>query len=473
MERGRTLFDGGARLRPDMAHVLAHALEGLKATDEELELIREQVRLRPTVANHRYHLGNTLFGKGLLDDAIAEYREAIRLIPDDAKAHYNLGLALDRKGLLKDAIAEYREAIRLKPDDAETRFNLGFALFGTGRFDDAIAEYREAIRLKPDDAESHYNLGFALFGTGLLDDAIAEYRATIRLKQDYAEAHCNLGIALRNKGLLDDSIAEFREAIRLKPSLSEAHDGLGLGLVGKGRFDDAIAECREAIRLKPDYAEAHNNLGLSLRSKGNYAEALAEFKRGHELGSKRPGWRYPSAQWIRDTERQLKLAERLPGVLKGEDKPKDTAEELTFAQICYDKASYASSAKFSEDAFRDDPKLADDLIAGNRYNAACSAVLASSDRAKDDPKPSEEEKTRLRKRAIEWLKADLAFWTKLVANGNKRQKAFVNQTLEHWKVDADLKGVREPAELAKLPEGERPQWSALWAEVDGLIEKAK
>ena len=45
--------------------------------------------------------------------------------------------------------------------------------------------------------------------------------------------------------------------------------------------------------------------------------------------------------------------------------------------------------------------------------------------------------------------------------------------LSHWKVDADLAGVRDPGSLATLPEGERAEWRALWAEVDALLGQVR
>ncbi len=44
--------------------------------------------------------------------------------------------------------------------------------------------------------------------------------------------------------------------------------------------------------------------------------------------------------------------------------------------------------------------------------------------------------------------------------------------LEHWLRDRDLVGVRDPEELANLPEQERKAWRAFWAEVRALLEKA-
>ena len=117
------------------------------------------------------------------------------------------------------------------------------------------------------------------------------------------QAHSNLGEALSQQGKLDEAIAEYRTAIRLQPDLAVAHYNLGNALKDQGKLDEAIAEYRTAIRLQPDYAEAHCNLGIFLQQQGAYTEGLEMLRKGHELGSRRPDWRYPSAQWVAEAER--------------------------------------------------------------------------------------------------------------------------------------------------------------------------
>ena len=134
---------------------------------------------------------------------------------------------------------------------------------------------------------------------------------------------------------------------------ASGHYALGIALNSQGKRDDAIAEYREAIRLRPDYPEAHCNLGHVLRAQGNYAGSLAMLRRGHELGTKKPGWRYPSARWVADAERLAALAERLPALLRGEDRPADEAERLAFADLCYRNQFHAAAARLFDEALRD------------------------------------------------------------------------------------------------------------------------
>jgi hypothetical protein len=72
-----------------------------------------------------------------------------------------------------------------------------------------------------------------------------------------------------------------------------------------------------------------------------------------------------------------------------------------------------------------------------------------------------------------WLRAELAHWTKQAETGKLEAKGLVRQGRRHWKDDADLAGLRDRGEPAKLPENEQTAWRALWAEVDELLEKAQ
>ena len=254
-----------------------------------------------------------------------------------------------------------------------------------------IAEFREAIRLKPDDALAHFNLGNALHGSADVRGAIAAYREAIRLKPDYAAAHSNLGNALSSSGDVRGAIAAYREA----------------------------------IRLKPDLAAAHCNLGFALRGQGQYAESLAELRVGHELGSKRPDWRYPSAAWVAQAERLAALADRVPAVLAGTARPADSAERLAFAQMLYDAKRYPAAARLWSEALAADPKLGDDRRAQHRYIAARAAALAAAGRGKDEPPPDAAAKAELRRKALDWLRAELAAWSKVLDSGDPKAGAAV------------------------------------------------
>ncbi|HEY7424072.1 MAG TPA: tetratricopeptide repeat protein [Gemmataceae bacterium] len=338
-----------------------------------------------------------------LEEAIRFYTAAIALRPQSPGAHNNLGNALYDNGRLDEAIAEYREALRINKDFAEVRCNLANPLHDKGLLDEAIAEHREAIRIKKDYAKAHNNLGNALRAKGQVDEAIDEYREAIRIKKDFAQAHTNLGIVLGDKGQLDEAITEYRTAIQLKKDDALAHFGLGLALYAKGRPDEAIAAYREAIRINKDYPEAHCNLGIILQGQGEFRQAVEEPRLGHELGSKKTRWPYPSAQWVRNCERLAELDDKLPAILSGQKQPADTTERLALAQLCQMpcKKCYADALRFYSAAFDEEPKLADDLNAHHRYNVACAAALAGCGQGKDADQLDSKESAHLRQQALD------------------------------------------------------------------------
>jgi hypothetical protein len=45
--------------------------------------------------------------------------------------------------------------------------------------------------------------------------------------------------------------------------------------------------------------------------------------------------------------------------------------------------------------------------------------------------------------------------------------------MRHWQHDPDLAGIRDPDALAQLPEGERKECEAFWAEVQALVDRAE
>jgi tetratricopeptide (TPR) repeat protein/serine/threonine protein kinase len=407
------------------------------------------------------------------DKAIDAANKGIGLRPGNAAAHYNLGCALQAAGKYAEAEKAFGKAIHLKKNFPEAHLNLGGALMRQAKFAAAETAFRQAILLRQNSPQAHHNLGAALQAQGKLRAAVAAFRQAILLRPDFAEAHDGLGNALRALGKHAEAEAAYRESLRLRPRDAPAYYNLGCTLQVAGKYAEAEAEFRAAIRLRPDYAKAHCNLAHALRSQGRFAESLAAYKRGHELGRKHPGWNYPSGQWVREAQQLVALDALLSGVDKGAAKPTSAGEYIVLAQFCLlYKKRFAAAARFYEQAFAPEPKLAEDLKKGHRYGAACAAALAAAGQGTDAARLTGREQARLRKQALAWLRADLEAWGKLLKDEPDKARAIVLQQMRHWLADADLAGVRGKA-LAKLPEAERRPWQKLWAGVANALARAQ
>ena len=464
-------------LKPDLAEAhgnLGIVLRAQRKPAEAEAAFRKAIELKPDLAEALLNLGTALHDQGKLAEAVAVYQKAIEHKPDYAEAHSNLGTSLLAQGKPAEAEAAFRKAIELKPDYAEAHNNLGSALHDQGKLAEAVAANKKAIELKPDLAEAYGNLGTSLLAQRKLAEAEAAFQKAIELKPDNAAAHGALGNALHDQGKLAEAVAAYKKVIELKPDLAEAHYSLGNVMDHLGKLAEAVAAYKKAIALKPDFAEAHCNLGKALQQQGHFADALAARKPGHELGSRQPNWRYPSAQWVREAERLVVLDAKLPRVLKGEVEPADVGERLALAQICQlpCKSLHAAAVRFYADAFAEHPTLADDLQHQHRYYAACAAALAGCGRGKDGGGLPDKDFVRFRNQALKWLRDDLTAWHKVQDKyGDKARPAF-EQQMAHWLEDTDFAGVRGSEALARLPETERKDWQRLWEEVEALRKEA-
>jgi tetratricopeptide (TPR) repeat protein len=443
---------------------------GKQGLEEAIGYYRAAVAIRPDNSGAHNDLGVALHEQGKLDEAVQAFGKAIALQPDLALPYSNLGNALRAQRKLDEAVQALRKAIALRPDLAEAHNNLGNALRAQRKLDEAVRALRKAIALQPEVAGVHQNLGLALHEQGKLDEAVQAFRKGIALQPDYAEAHYNLGLALRAQGKPDGAVQALRKAIALQPDYAEAHYNLGLALHEQRKLDEAVQAYRKAVALRPDLAEAHCNLGKAQLAHAELADGLASLKRGHRLGCQRAGWPYPSAQWVQNAERLVRLNARLPEVLAGRTKPRNNAQRLALADLCQKRAKqfYAAAVRLYSEAFAAQPSLA---IGGLRYNAACAAALAGCGKGKDAPQ-SEKERAHLRGKALAWLRADLSARQDVLQKLPQLARPPVAQLLRHWQKDLALAGVRDAAALAKLPETECRKWIKLWGDVSALLAKA-
>ncbi len=430
-------------------------------------------------------------------------------------AYNNLGAALivrgDHEGavaLLRKALEEGEALVAAHPEARDHRrgmatahLNLGGALLHQDDHRGAAAQSRKALEGfealvadHPDDrdyrhgvAVAHRQLGYVLRGQGNRVGASEQWRKALEGYAELAAAHpkvpeYNEGEAmvrplldeiLRELGKPDEAIALFREDVRLNPKSAAAHFNLAVALFKQGEAEEAIVELGEATKLDGDHlGEAIFGLADLLGQRGRYDEAITKLRRARDLArrERRPDAIERADGLIERFSKSMALATRLPGVIRGDEKPRDAVEELAFAEFAGQTKRFGASARLFADAFQSDPKLAENITAQNRYKAACAAVRAAIGQ-EDVPSPmSEPERARWRKQALAWLEADLAHWTKLARSGPRQDQATVKQTLDRWKVDPALAAIRDEDSLKILPEDERKACRSLWAGVDALLE---
>jgi protein O-mannosyl-transferase len=403
------------------------------------------------------------FQVGYWKDDQQLWEHALEVTTNNALAHNNLALHFIRRGRLLRAEKEVEAAVAIRPDSPLFQHNRAIVLRELGRREEALTACRQASALDPEDAQIHLTLANLLRDLGRGDEALPEFRAAVALAPDKAIMHGNLANQLLDFGQLPEAMSAYRRAIELDPAYASPHVGLGSALAELGKREEASAEFHQAIQLDPKNAVAHYNLALNEQAEGRLEEAMNEYRKALQLG-----YRQAEPQ-LQACEQLRQLRPRLPDLLAGRDKPADNAERLSFADLCAQpfEARYAKAAQLYREAFAADPALADDPRTSYRSLAALAAARAGCGQGRETPDLTEAVKTRLRRQALEWLQAELAYWQQ--GKDKTEGRILIVPTLRAWQKNDGLAGVREPAALAGLPQEERTAWQKFWHEVETLV----
>jgi Tfp pilus assembly protein PilF len=289
--------------------------------------------------------------------------------------------------------------------------------------------------LDPKNMKAWYNRGLAYEKLGQPGKALADYSKAIELDPKEAEVWNNRGNVYYGLGQPGKALADHSKAIELDPKSALAWNNRGVDFLQLGQPDKAVADFSKAIELDPKLAMAWRNRSEAHLKVGQLDKGLADFSKAIELR------RECARIW----------ADQLGRALRKQGKP-------------------AAALRLYADSLAAQPYLARQPGNVNRYNAACCAALAGCGHGQDAAKLNETERTRLRRLALTWLRADLAAWGQLLEKQPDQARARVQQTLRHWQQEADFAGVRGDA-LTKLPEAERLAWQQLWAEVEETLRK--
>ena len=381
-------------------------------------------------------------------DATGLIRRALIQHPQDFWLYFALGMTSKNHA---EKAGAFRAALAVRPEAAVAHYNLGVIQQAERYADEAIACYQKAIDLQPKQSNAFNNLGLLWEERNKLAEAIACYRKAIDNDPKCVTALVNLGSALQAQDNLPEAVSYYERALEIEPNNGAALNNLGTALRLRHELDEAVVRFQKAIQIDPNHALAWCNLAHVLRQQGKFKQALPAMRRGHELGSRQSGWSYPSGFWVLETERWIALDEKLAALTRGEAVAGSAGEQLALAEFCAaQKGRYATAARFYAGAFAAEPKLAEQLSAAYRYNAACAAARAASGEGKDAAGLDEPQRRRWRTQALEWLTAELAAWTTHFEKNPQSGPSLV-KTLRQWQADTDLARIRDEPALVGLP----------------------
>jgi hypothetical protein len=144
---------------------------------------------------------------------------------------------------------------------------------------------------------------------------------------------------------------------------------------------------------------------------------------------------------------------------------------LGFADLCLFKNLPVAAVRLYTAAFDAEPESALNAATPHVYNAACAAALAGCGQGGGADTIDDAGRALLRRHALDWMTARFAGET--AASAAPAGRSPVRLAMRRWQTDSYLTGVRNAAELAKLPKTERVAWQKLWADVEALKKRCE
>jgi len=439
-------------------------------TDDALENYFAALRLEPKDALLQRKVGGAFEAREEWDSAVAALKESLLIEPDHEPTSDRLYSLLSERAASSGAAAKaFREIAQAQPTCATIWYYLGRAEMDRRDIKAGAEALSEAVALRPMETRSRVLLGRAHLEQGSVDEALVQLREAVKLEPETARLHADLGVALSHAGLLDAAVRALRSAISLEPADADVHYRLASALQRRGDLDDARVGYLEVIRLRPDHAEAHCSLGGLLKLQGDYSASLDSYRIAHALGSERPGWEHPSADWVAEAERLVVAQHRLDAVVQGARIPEEPEALVQLASMAQRKGLNGTSARLYASAIEKSNQSAKQILSLDRYQAACAAVQAGCGDGDEAVAMADGERARWRATGLAWLEGELIALLERNRDGRLGDLE-LHSTLERWQADPALAGIRDQTEIEGLAEPERESMVIFWARVEGLLQ---
>lgn len=337
---------GWDRSDADSAAMLAQALvlRGMRA--QAIEVLEEAVRLFPSNYTLHHTLGVSLrVESASARKAAVAFRCALTLRPHSVHARQDLAHALLVAGDHAGALAEIQVALRQDESQSASWIYAAQAHLGLGKWDEAKRASLRAVELDPGSGNAASQRVGVLMATqscpefgAWIEDAARRFRQDSRIAAHFSRA-------LWQSGRLGRALELATEIMSRPDRVSEAAYVQGT-LLMTSDISAAMSALTVATQLAPEMPEAWCNLAAVRRMEGLPETALQALQRGHELGSKRRDWTYPTEEWMADIKAVLELRARIQ---RGENLGVPSTPDE--ASILIDAALAAGNVSIALDAF--------------------------------------------------------------------------------------------------------------------------
>jgi tetratricopeptide (TPR) repeat protein len=270
---------------------------------------------------------------------------------------------------------------------------------------------------------------------------------------------------------LEEALRVLEGATARRPKVILFDMEAGKLLRSHGRLEEAARAFEKAAATVPLLPLPWEWLAPTRLELGQFAEARKATALRLKLLAKSAN-RRPLQRQLDLCDELLAVAADLPAILAGKERPAQASTLRALAEWCLKyKRLPATAAGFYEAAFAAQPALAEDLEAADRFDAACAAAQAGGGAGADAGQLGGDRRAHLRRQALAWLTADFDAWAERHRTGKSSERTAAAAAVRSWQRHDHLAGVRDEPALARLPDGERRAWQALWTRVAALAAR--
>lgn len=369
------------------------------------------------------------------------------------------------------AIPDFRRAIALGCRPTGAYINLSILLRSLGQMDEGRLAAEEALAIDPGNPTAHLILSLIRTDAGDVEGALRAVERAIDLAPRLASARFHRGGLLHRSGRLREASTAVRESLELEPANAETMASLGAILRDEGLYEESEEVLRRAIAVDPGSAEAFWLLADVQQRRIQLRDSVASAKQAHALGTRKPGWPYPSAETIGDLERILETFEaKLESARRGEAAAWSRPERVEVARFAAHEGWTALAARMFADVIREDPAALRTRMLG--IDAGRAAARAAGGEGRDAGEVDAGERRRFRECVGPWLHADVRAFAHHLESADADREG-VAWLMRRLKVDPVFELVRGPAGAGSLTQREEEAWARIRDGIDEVLEACR
>ncbi|MEM6472818.1 MAG: protein kinase [Planctomycetota bacterium] len=230
------------------------------------------------------------------------------------------------------------------------RWHIDQVLMASGRGDRfAMNWHSSALMLLIDElgAEEARACASAFASVSEFDGALQWSRVTVDKDPDssrYLQMHASLLERLDRSG---EAIEFYRRAMNVSPDWATLYH-LGNLQREAGDLEGAATSFLGCTERSPDFPEAFCNLGQVLVRLGRFDEAVVALSQGHQLGTQKPRWSYPSATWLQEARDLARLCEQLDAGTLSEDESGTPRKAYLLTRLGFIRKDDKMTMRFAE-----------------------------------------------------------------------------------------------------------------------------